>query len=58
MHERDEDCAGHIDPETDSCRVCGVDHGGECPECHGRGFHRAGCASPECETRFEDRVAS
>jgi hypothetical protein len=40
-HEQDEDC--DVDPDTLSCRGCGVDHGGECPDCLGRGFHRPGC---------------
>lgn len=42
-HEKDEDCAAFIDPGTDSCRLCGVDHSGECFFCKGRGFHRDGC---------------
>lgn len=41
QHTRDEDC--DIDPATDCCRTCGVDHGGECLTCEGRGFHKLGC---------------
>ena len=45
-HATDTDCT--IDPATDCCTICGVDHSGECPDCHGRGFHRPGC--PELST--------
>jgi hypothetical protein len=42
-HQQDEDCAGHIDPSTNLCKVCGVEHGDMCPGCTGRGYHRPGC---------------
>jgi len=41
-HHQDEDCT-RIDPETQLCRDCGVDHSNECPDCKGRGFHRPRC---------------
>lgn len=40
-HTRDEDCA--VDPDTDACGVCGVEHGPACPSCGARAFHRDGC---------------
>lgn len=43
LHERDEECT--IDPETEMCRVCGVDHSGQCPACLGRGFHTSNCSA-------------
>jgi hypothetical protein len=53
MHERDEDCAGHIDAD-EQCTVCGVSHTYECEFCGGRGFHRSeycpdlyDCGTPE-----------
>jgi hypothetical protein len=55
MHLRDEDCA--VDPETDCCSICGVDHSGQCPICGGRGFHRFGCTDPEAaEWTAEDEA--
>ena len=42
-HEKDSDC--DVDPQTNCCRVCGVDHSGQCPVCGGRGFHKEGCAN-------------
>lgn len=41
-HTKDADCAGFIDPATDTCTDCGVYHGEPCA-CGGRGFHTAGC---------------
>ena len=40
-HTRDTDC--DVDPATDSCRTCSVDHSGECGRCKGRGYHVTGC---------------
>lgn len=40
-HTKDEDCC--VDPETGSCRVCGVVHGEPCGSCGGEAFHRSGC---------------
>lgn len=40
-HQQDSDCA--IDRRTNCCRVCGVDHGGKCQQCGGRGFHKPDC---------------
>jgi hypothetical protein len=48
-HLCDADCAGHIDPETLCCTICGVDHNCECPTCGGHGFHKAGCAESDGE---------
>lgn len=42
-HHSDADCAGCVDPETDTCSVCGVDHGGQCDLCGGRGYHADDC---------------
>lgn len=42
-HERDTDCT--VDPETECCRECGVDHSNACETCGGRGFHRETCTS-------------
>lgn len=52
VHERDEDCT--VDPKTDCCTACGVYHGDPCPECKGRGFHKAGCPINE-EGLSDDR---
>lgn len=47
-HRHDEDC--DVDPETDACRVCGVDHSGPpCRDCGRVGFHRVGCLTWEAE---------
>lgn len=51
LHLRDADCAATIDPATDACTLCGVDHGGECSWCSGHGFHEPACQSPENEAR-------
>jgi hypothetical protein len=40
-HTQDSDCT--IDPETLCCRECGVDHGDECLDCGGRGYHKPAC---------------
>jgi len=40
-HTQDSDCS--VDPATDSCRGCGVDHSAKCYLCAGRGFHKPGC---------------
>ena len=40
-HTQDADCT--IDPDTDSCEHCGVDHSGDCPDCQGKGFHADSC---------------
>lgn len=42
-HDKDADC--DVDPATDSCRGCGVYHGGPpCPECGQRALHATGCS--------------
>ena len=42
-HSQDSDCS--IDPGTECCRTCGVDHSGPpCPHCDGVAFH-----APDCE---------
>ena len=54
VHTCDADCASHIDPETDCCAACGVDHGGpECAWCGCRGFHAVGCESPENDEEID-----
>jgi hypothetical protein len=40
-HQKDSDCT--VDPATNSCSVCNVDHSGLCYECGGRGYHGVGC---------------
>ena len=45
MHEQDSDCAPFLVDEQ--CTVCGVTHSNECPECHGRGFHKPECPDNE-----------
>lgn len=47
IHTQDSDCAGSIDPQTMMCGVCHVDHSGECPVCHGHGYHLDGCSEIE-----------
>ena len=43
LHVQDEDCrVGH----DGTCLLCGVYHGDACPNCGGRGFHRAICFGP------------
>jgi hypothetical protein len=44
-HTSDNQCT--VDPTTNTCTVCGVEHGAPCPECSGRGFHAAGCTELE-----------
>lgn len=39
-HTTDADCT--VGPDG-CCVVCGVDHGGRCDICGGRGFHKTGC---------------
>ncbi|HAX81607.1 MAG TPA: hypothetical protein DCY40_03430 [Actinobacteria bacterium] len=41
VHTRDDQC--DVDPETDTCRGCGVGHGDPCPDCGGEAFHVEGC---------------
>ena len=53
LHRQDEHCT--VDPETDCCSVCGVLHGGPCPECGGRGFHRPSCTEYLNEMEPGDR---
>ena len=36
-HVDDSQCT--VDPSTNCCKVCGVEHGDPCPACHGRAFH-------------------
>lgn len=40
-HNKDTDCT--VDPETDLCTGCGVEHGAPCYHCRARAFHLAGC---------------
>jgi hypothetical protein len=40
VHSKDSDCT--LD-DTDTCTVCGVAHGDECPDCKQRGFHAKRC---------------
>jgi hypothetical protein len=51
MHEQDSDCAPFLVDEQ--CTVCGVTHSNECPECHGRGFHKPKC--PDNENNWQPR---
>lgn len=57
-HRRDSDCQGHIDPKTDSCKVCGVYHGEPCPDCGGRGYHNEGCPSSDSDEQQKINPAS
>lgn len=41
IHEKDSDCT--VNPDTQTCSVCFVDHSRECPDCHQRGFHLSAC---------------
>lgn len=43
VHTQDSDCT--VDPETQFCTGCDVDHTDECRDCKGRGFHNEGCPS-------------
>lgn len=45
-HRADSDCT--VDPQTNLCTGCGVEHGDPCPGCTGRGYHAANC--PHVET--------
>ena len=45
MHEQDCDCT--VDPETNCCTVCGVEHSDPCDVCGGRGFHKFDCSKNE-----------
>jgi hypothetical protein len=58
VHVSDEDCEGHIDPETLCCSVCGVDHNCECPKCGGHGFHKADCLDNGEGTPVDDDAPS
>ena len=53
IHERDEQCT--VDPQTELCTGCGVDHSATCPECAGRGFHKPGCSLSDVPARFTDQ---
>ena len=44
-HSQDSDCT--VNPETNCCYGCGVEHGDPCPVCGGRGYHRADCGNNE-----------
>lgn len=42
VHAKDSDC--RVDPDLNSCQVCGVDHSGpRCGKCGGRAFHALAC---------------
>ena len=40
-HTKDSDCT--VDPLTNCCKVCGVDHSEPCLECGGKGYHSPNC---------------
>jgi hypothetical protein len=52
QHTSDEQCT--VDPQTDLCSECGVDHSATCRECSGRGFHKPGCSLSDAPARFTD----
>lgn len=41
-HTRDSDCT--VDPDTNACTVCWVEHGPECPDCGRAAYHERGCS--------------
>lgn len=41
QHTADSEC--DVDPRTECCRGCGVEHGTPCSACGGRGYHVDGC---------------
>lgn len=41
MHRQDEECI--VDPDTNLCIGCGVEHGEACGSCGGRAFHKPAC---------------
>lgn len=41
-HTHDTDCT--VNPETNTCDACGVEHGEPCPECGGCAFHTSNCS--------------
>lgn len=47
MHMKDDDCTVDADGQ---CAVCGVSHTATCPECGGRGFHKANCVDNDERT--------
>lgn len=51
-HTEDSDC--DVDPETWTCRICGVDHSGQCLRCLGHGFHTAVCPNNTEGTPVDD----
>jgi hypothetical protein len=59
VHLRDSDCT--VDPATDLCTGCDVDHSGQCPGCLQRGYHTAACLDTEVTAveadRFERSIA-
>jgi hypothetical protein len=54
-HSKDSDCT--VSGDTDSCEVCGVYHGDECPDCGGRGFHKDACPTLDHLTDVEYAAA-
>ncbi|KAA6459606.1 hypothetical protein DYQ86_15925 [Acidobacteria bacterium AB60] len=42
VHNSDGDCV--VDPETNCCSECGVEHGDPCPECGKKAFHAESCS--------------
>ena len=50
-HTRDEDCT--LGPD-ECCVRCGVYHGGSCPSCGGKGFHRDDCPDWEGDVEVRD----
>lgn len=56
IHEKDTDCV--VDPETNCCIECGVEHGARCFSCLQRAFHTPGCRfSDACPYTDADECA-
>lgn len=43
QHTQDSDCIDHIDPETNLCTVCHVEHNDPCVDCGQRAYHKPDC---------------
>ena len=49
IHSKDSDC--DVNPETNACRQCGVDHSGApCADCGAVAFHAPGCPAMQGAT--------